>query len=337
MELAAYQSNLPANIEDLSKFVLIGREKMTAVRAEIRAIDKLGLAEEVRRQKLDEAQMISEAVLDAEVKIGSLTAQMPKASGGDRRSSNFKSDNGVKFEKHIDNNVVKLDIPKPKIESIRDLGFTSKQVERFEKLAQYPEIVEQAKAEARERDDIVSRSFVLQKIDEAKKPHIAQNSGNNEWYTPQEYTDAARSVMGGIDLDPASCDIANEVVKADTYYTAEMDGLKRLWNGRVWLNPPYAGELIPQFIDKLKTHVENGDIEQAIVLVNNATETAWFNSLISISAAVVFPKSRVKFYMPDGKTGAPLQGQAVIYIGQNPKVFMEVFSPFGWGAFLCGE
>ena len=77
--LSIYQEDLPSNIDDLSKFVLVGREKMVAVRAEIRAIDKLGLAEGVRRQKLEEAQMISEAVLDAEVKIGTLTANIPKS------------------------------------------------------------------------------------------------------------------------------------------------------------------------------------------------------------------------------------------------------------------
>jgi len=70
------------------------------------------------------------------------------------------------------------------------------------------------------------------------------------------------------------------------------------------------------------------------VLVNNATETAWFNMLISVAAAVVFPKTRVKFYMPDGKTGAPLQGQALIYVGGYAKRFMEIFGPFGWRAIV---
>ena len=72
---------LPTKIEDLSKFVLVGREKLVAVRAEIRAIDKVGLAQAVREQKLREAQSISEAVLDAEVRIGELMRDVPKGSG----------------------------------------------------------------------------------------------------------------------------------------------------------------------------------------------------------------------------------------------------------------
>ena len=58
-QLTNTQNNLPQNVEELSRFVLVGREKLVAVRAEIRAIDKLGLADGVRRQKLEEAQMIA--------------------------------------------------------------------------------------------------------------------------------------------------------------------------------------------------------------------------------------------------------------------------------------
>jgi N6-adenosine-specific RNA methylase IME4 len=155
-DLTTVRHDLPANIDDLSKFVLVGREKLVAVRAEIRAIDKVGLAQEVREQKLKEAQDIADAVLDAEVRIGELMSRVPKASGGDRRSENFKSDNGVVFEK-------------PKADIIRDAGFTPKQVQRFQTLAAHPEIVEQAKAEARENDDIVSRSLVLNMVKERQR------------------------------------------------------------------------------------------------------------------------------------------------------------------------
>lgn len=167
-----------------------------------------------------------------------------------------------------------------------------------------------------------------------KRPHVAFNSGNNEWYTPKEIIDAARLTMGHIDLDPASNEIAQKIVNAETYYTAETNGLDKTWNGNVWLNPPYASDLIGKFADKLVT--ERANYRQAVVLVNNATETEWFRKIVSVSTAVCFPKGRVKFYMPDGRTGAPLQGQAIIYIGDESDKFFEVFSKVGWCAVVNG-
>lgn len=163
-----------------------------------------------------------------------------------------------------------------------------------------------------------------------KRPHVANNSGNNEWYTPSEYIEAARKAMGSIDTDPASNDIANKVVKAEKYYTIETDGLAHDWHGNVWMNPPYSSDLITKFIEKLKEQRVN--YEQAIILVNNATETQWFYEIVKIASAVCFPKSRVKFYMPDGKTGAPLQGQAVLYVGDNTEKFISAFGGIGWTA-----
>lgn len=67
---------------------------------------------------------------------------------------------------------------------------------------------------------------------------VAYQSKSMEHYTPSLLIQAAREVLGGIDLDPASCALANTTVRADRYYSREDDGLSKPWSGRVWLNPP---------------------------------------------------------------------------------------------------
>jgi hypothetical protein len=167
----------------------------------------------------------------------------------------------------------------------------------------------------------------------APKPHVANNSGCNEWYTPKAFIDAAVAVMGGIDLDPASSEAANKVVGASNFYSIEDDGLAQPWLGRVFLNPPYASDLVGRFAAKLVEHMECGDVSEAIILVNNATETAWFRAIIGVASVVCFPSARIRFWSPDpAKMGAPLQGQAVIYCGDHAARFDEVFSELGWTA-----
>ena len=157
--------------------------------------------------------------------------------------------------------------------------------------------------------------------------HVSKK--NNDWYTPERYVEAGRTVMGGIDLDPASSDIANKVVQAKAYFTAENDGLEKDWHGRVWMNPPFSMPLVQQFVDKLIAEWRSGRIKQATVITNNATDTGWFHDLLSEAGIACLTRGRVRFYSPKNDGMAPRQGQAFFYLGPRKEQFIETFENFG--------
>lgn len=166
------------------------------------------------------------------------------------------------------------------------------------------------------------------------KPHVSNNSGCNEWYTPQKYVELVRDVLGVIELDPASCEYANRTVKAEKYFSLDDDGLTKEWRGRVWMNPPYGSETIAAFVDKFVDEYNVGNITEGIVLVNNATETGWFRNLASVANSIVFPQGRIRYESSSRESLAPLQGQAFLYFGNNTDRFFKVFSEIGWGAII---
>jgi len=154
------------------------------------------------------------------------------------------------------------------------------------------------------------------------------SSESFEWYTPGEYVDAARAVLGGIDLDPASCEQANEVVRAAEFFTEQDDGLSREWCGRVWLNPPY-GRLCPQFVAKLTGEYEAGRVSEAILLVSAyATETAWFQPLLD-ERPICFTSRRIAFFSPSGRGSSSTHGSALVYFGCDAERFADVFCAYG--------
>lgn len=304
-EITTANKMLPETVEEVADFVVVNEEKLNAVKAAIRAAKKAGSInlEELERQQRE----LEITTVMAQCRLGELTKGMEKAQG--TRSDITSSDTRTKFE--------------TKESALQDIGLTKQRASEYERMSAHPEAVKRVI----DSGGHVTKSAVLKEI---QKPHVVNNSKDDEWYTPSQYIESARSVMGSIDLDPASNDFANETVKATTYYTEADNGLKKEWFGNVWLNPPYSTSLVQSFIDK----VVSSNFSQAIILVNNATETAWFGKLISKASAIVFHKGRIRFVKRDGEHGTPLQGQAFIYYGNNPQRFLEVFSKFGWGAKL---
>jgi DNA N-6-adenine-methyltransferase Dam len=154
---------------------------------------------------------------------------------------------------------------------------------------------------------------------------------SNEWYTPSKYVEAARDVMGGIDLDPASCELANLTVRATMFYTKEQNGLMQPWYGRVWLNPPYGRTSHPSkslqgcFIEKLLIE----PIEQAIVLLmgnaiyRNYGEGLWDYPFCFLRGELTFRKHQ------QGTSASHMFGTLFVYIGPYEQSFIDVFSRFG--------
>ena len=163
----------------------------------------------------------------------------------------------------------------------------------------------------------------------------------DELHSPAEYVDAAREAMGGIELDPASCAVANGVVRAERYYAKDDLGQTRDWRAdSVWLNPPRSAPTFDQFIWRMMADYEAGVFRQGIALVDNSTESDWFQTLGASADAIIFPPKRARLWYADGdggeaKSAAPV-GHALIYFGDRPDRFLDIMRKrlggFGYGA-----
>ena len=162
-------------------------------------------------------------------------------------------------------------------------------------------------------------------------PKALLMSESNEWYTPDQYVDAARYLMGAIDLDPASCEQANQTVRAEVFYTKDDDGFSKAWSGRVWMNPPYGKEdgesNQSRWTKRLIDSYENGEILSAVFIVNAATSASWFQRFWDYP--ICFVRRRISFVSPSGEKNSPTQGNVFVYLGEDIEGFVDNFSPFG--------
>jgi hypothetical protein len=220
------------------------------------------------------------------------------------------------------------------------LGVSAPTIKRDGKFAEAVDILKPVITDIQEQV-MSGAAYSRQAIIEASKtPETAlhvliSQSNSNEWYTPPEYIEAARQVMGAIDLDPASNNIAQDWIKAETFYTKNNDGLSKDWRGRVWLNPPW-GRLTGDFIAKLMTEYEAGNIQEAVILVNaHATDTRWFDPLWN--GTLCFTNHRINYKsgrlsdilsVSEGST----HGSVFVYFGKSERKFIQAFRQ--WGAIV---
>jgi hypothetical protein len=152
----------------------------------------------------------------------------------------------------------------------------------------------------------------------------------DDFYTPTEILDCARSALGGvIDLDPASHVVANEVVKARVFFSEREDGLMQPWRGRVWLNPPFSKS--KSFSQKIACELQRGQIERMVVLANSRTITArYFEPVMRAADAVCVLHGRYSFWGNE-KDGSPSNGQVMLYfsIDHSWVEFSEAFRNIG--------
>lgn len=155
-------------------------------------------------------------------------------------------------------------------------------------------------------------------------------SATEEHYTPKKYMESVRKVMGHIDLDPASCEYANEVVQAKRILTKQDDGLQYEWSGKVFMNPPYGG---PQaaFIQKLHDDYMRRKVKECIMLLRAAnTGNKWFEPVWDMGDAFCFAMKRVRCYPPKGYLiQSPPFYSVFVYAGPHPTQFAEEFSKHG--------
>lgn len=168
----------------------------------------------------------------------------------------------------------------------------------------------------------------------APQANPKHSSATSAWYTPVEVVESARFVLGTIDLDPASCYDANQVVKATKFYTKEDDGLCQPWTGRIFCNPPGGKEgnksLTKMFWQKL---LESPEVTEAVFLafsIEMLQTTQLGCNEPATDYAICIPKRRLQFTDKDGNVvKGNTHASAIIYKGSNTDLFAITFQQIG--------
>jgi hypothetical protein len=133
--------------------------------------------------------------------------------------------------------------------------------------------------------------------------HQAATSGTDVWLTPPDLLAA----LGPFDLDPCAAPEPRPWPTAAEHYTADVDGLRQEWHGRVWVNPPYSH--VEKWLARLAEH------GQGTALTFARTDTAAFGRQVwGKATALLFLRGRVNFYTLDGRRGRANAGAPSVLV-----------------------
>lgn len=153
----------------------------------------------------------------------------------------------------------------------------------------------------------------------------ADGDGNDNWGTPDWLFNLLNQNFGPFSVD--TCADAENSKVPGSFFDEAMDGLKQVWTGTCWCNPPYSG--VADWIKKGYDSVYvDKTADRVVFLVANRTETEWFHEYAA-RGLVFFLRSRVKFIEPRGmkplvdadgrvkKRSSPTFGSIVIVFDRN--------------------
>ena len=178
------------------------------------------------------------------------------------------------------------------------------------------------------RGDVVTPAALLREVTSASSQ---PDYDGDDSRTPARVISLVRSVLGTIDVDPATSPGAQKTVQATRFYTKADNGLSKEWHGTVFCNPPYSSgpDGVEGFTEKLLTEYQAKRTTAAIYLVNNSTDASWFQSLLVLGMPVCLTRGRLPFVDCRGKEFPARRGQAIFYIGRKPKTFQGAFESLG--------
>ena len=152
---------------------------------------------------------------------------------------------------------------------------------------------------------------------------IRQRDENvSELYTLDSTIGLIRSYFGGtIELDPASCDAANKVVKARRYFTKETNGLEQEWNANsIYVNPPFCE--LDKWSKKIKYEAGllNDKKPKEIFVMVPCRETEWMKELLSEATAMLMPHRRTQFWSKKKERIFIRDATVLLYFGPKEKI-----------------